>query len=84
MLIPVVFVVLGLLIGYLVTNVGTEDTQDPLRALTLPNTAPSSNISLFWAQFGSTPSDTFNLQVKVLEQGENMTRDGLGKGIPKK
>ena len=64
MIIPVIFVILGLLNGYLATNVGTEDTQDPLRPLTLPDTAPSSNISLFWAQFGSPSSGAFNLQVR--------------------
>ena len=65
-LMPLIFTILALLMGYLVTSLGSEQNQDPLRTLSLQDTAPSKNISLFWAQFGSPPPNSFQLDVRAL------------------
>ena len=63
---PLIFTILALLMGYLVNTLGSEENQDPLRTLSLQDTAPSKNISLFWAQFGSGPPNSFQLDVSIL------------------
>ena len=63
LIIPLIFVLWGLILG--VTNTGLN-SDDPSRSLTIQNSAPSDNITFFWAQFGYADSNLFSVSMSVL------------------
>ena len=60
-LFPVVFVIMGLMLAAII-NTAYED--DPKRAMTLPLSAPSNNMTLFFGRFIQSPLP-FNVEVSI-------------------
>ncbi|XP_019857855.1 PREDICTED: ATP-binding cassette sub-family A member 3-like [Amphimedon queenslandica] len=57
LVIPLIFVLFGLIVAKVVPKVATRATS-PSRVLSIDNSAPSNNVSLFWASFDPSLSFT--------------------------
>ena len=62
LIIPILFVVFALGVARLKLQSGSYDSNQPSRVLTIKNSAPSHDISFFWADFASL-ENTFRIKV---------------------
>ena len=62
LIIPILFVVLALVVAKLISQSASYDSNEPSRVLTIKNSAPSHDISFFWADFASL-ENTFRIKV---------------------
>ena len=62
LIIPILFVVLALVVVKVISQSGSYDSNEPSRVLTIKNSAPSHDISFFWADFASLENN-FRIEV---------------------
>lgn len=62
LIIPILFVVLALVVAKLMSQSGSDDSNEPSRVLTIKNSAPSHDTSFFWADFASL-ENKFKIEV---------------------
>ena len=65
LVIPLIFVLFGLIVAKVVPKLDTRVTSTPSRVLSIDNSAPSNNVSLFWASFD--PSLSFTVSASYVE-----------------